>query len=209
MRQVPAQVGTLSIIGCGAQGRRHLAVALTEHPEVQTVRAYDRSRDAVQALSQLSQGRRVVSAGSASEAIEGADMVITGVTARLDPLLEADAAADDAVFLPLDYDDAIAAGVVNGATAYIVALDPGGTSDQSQVTHGDSDEFLLVLSGTHLRFETNEEQHRLGVGDSMEWRSSVPHWVVNEGDLPAELVWAISPPTPVPHLGSHLSHPGT
>lgn len=120
MRQVPAQVGTLSIIGCGAQGRRHLAVALTEHPEVQTVRAYDRSRDAVQALSQLSQGRRVVSAGSASEAIEGADMVITGVTARLDPLLEADAAADDAVFLPLDYDDAIAAGVVNGATAYIV-----------------------------------------------------------------------------------------
>lgn len=91
---------------------------------------------------------------------------------------------------------------------YIVALDPGGTSDRSQVTHGDSDEFLLVLSGADLRFETNVEQHQLRVGDSMEWRSSVPHWVVNDGDIPAELVWAISPPTPVPHLGSAASDAG-
>ena len=65
---------------------------------------------------------------------------------------------------------------------YIVVLDPGGTSDESQVTHGDSDELLIVLGGAGLRFETNEEQHELRVGDSMEWRSSVPHWVVNDGD---------------------------
>lgn len=120
MRQVDAQVGTLSIVGCGAQGRRHLTVALTEHPEVHTVRTFDRSPNAVRALSQLAEGRRVVSARSASEAVEGADMVITALTAKLEPRLEADNAAGDAVFLPLDYDDAIAANVVNGATAYIV-----------------------------------------------------------------------------------------
>lgn len=120
MRQVDAPIGNLSIIGCGAQGRRHLTVALTEQPEVHTVRNLDHGPDAFRALSQLAQRQRVVSAHSASEAIEGADIVITGLTAKLEPALAADSVADDAGFLPFNYDDAIVASVANGDTAFIV-----------------------------------------------------------------------------------------
>lgn len=83
---------------------------------------------------------------------------------------------------------------------YLVVLEPGGTSDNAPVTHGNSDEFCLVLTGSDLWFESGEERHTLHTGDSVEFRSSTPHWVVNKGSEVAELVWAISPPTPEAHL---------
>lgn len=170
MRQVDAQVGTLSIIGCGAQGRRHLTVALAEHPEVHTVRAFDRSADAVRALPQLAERRRVVSARSAAEATEGADMVITGLTAKLDPPLQANSAADDAVFLPLDYDDAIAADVVNGATAYIV--DDRGQYDSvlHRAFHGfrEPDAELADLVAGRTSIPTSGRRVLLNMGLAME-----------------------------------------
>lgn len=85
---------------------------------------------------------------------------------------------------------------------YLVVLEPGGTSDDAPVTHGDSDEFCLVLTGSSLWFESGEERHVLHAGDSVEFRSSTPHWVRNEGSEVAELVWAISPPTPEAHLAA-------
>lgn len=85
---------------------------------------------------------------------------------------------------------------------YLVVLEPGGTSDSAPVTHGKSDEFCLVLTGSDLRFESGDERHVLHAGDSVEFRSSTPHWVVNEGSAVAELVWAISPPTPEAHLAA-------
>lgn len=170
MRQVNGQVGTLSIIGCGAQGRRHLTVALTEHPEVHTVRTFDRSPDAVRALAQLADGRKVVSARSPSDAIEGADMVVTGLTAKLDPPLEADRAADDAVFLPLDYDDAIAASVANGATAYVV--DDRGQYDSvlHRAFHGfrDPDAELGDLVAGRTSIPTSGRRVLLNMGLAME-----------------------------------------
>lgn len=91
---------------------------------------------------------------------------------------------------------------------YTVVLEPGGTSDVAQVTHGDSDEFVLVLSGSRLRFESGGDRHVLEEGDSIEFRSSTPHWVVNDGPGPAELLWAITPPTPVPHMEIHTTRRG-
>ena len=85
---------------------------------------------------------------------------------------------------------------------YLVVLEPGGTSDHAQVTHGSSDELCLVLAGNDLWFESGDERHVLHAGDSIEFRSSTPHWVVNEGTEVAELVWAISPPTPEAHLAA-------
>lgn len=85
---------------------------------------------------------------------------------------------------------------------YLVVLEPGGTSDHAPVTHGNSDEFCLVLAGSDLRFESGNERHVLHVGDSVEFRSSTPHWVVNDGSVVAEFIWAISPPTPEAHLAA-------
>ena len=88
---------------------------------------------------------------------------------------------------------------------YLVVLEPGGTSDKAPVTHGNSDEFCLVLKGADLSFESGEERHVLQTGDSIEFESSRPHWVVNRGTQVAELIWAISPPTPEAHVAATMA----
>ncbi|MFG2558887.1 helix-turn-helix domain-containing protein [Streptomyces sp. NPDC048496] len=74
-------------------------------------------------------------------------------------------------------------------------FDPGASTGDDAYTHGDSQEILLVLSGA-VRIELDDRAHALEAGDSIEYRSSVPHRVVNPHEAPAEVLWIISPPTP-------------
>ena len=60
--------------------------------------------------------------------------------------------------------------------------------------HGDSQELLLVLEGA-VRFYLDDEEHVLGVGDSIEYRSSSTHCVMNYSGAIARLLWIISPPS--------------
>ncbi|MEV7795915.1 cupin domain-containing protein [Streptomyces sp. NPDC087512] len=78
---------------------------------------------------------------------------------------------------------------------YAGEFDPGASTGDDAYTHGDSQEILLVLSGA-VRIELDGRAHRLEAGDSIEYRSSVPHRVVNSHEAPAEILWIISPPTP-------------
>ena len=61
-----------------------------------------------------------MAASSAAEAIRGADLVITTVTAPVEPRLEADTTAQNALLLPVDYDDALSASSANGSSLYVV-----------------------------------------------------------------------------------------
>lgn len=73
-------------------------------------------------------------------------------------------------------------------------FEPGGSTGDEPYTHGDSEELLVVLSGVvvlHLGAETFE----LATGDSIDYRSSVPHRLTNIGGDPAEVMWIISPPS--------------
>ncbi|MFF4757666.1 helix-turn-helix domain-containing protein [Streptomyces sp. NPDC001292] len=78
---------------------------------------------------------------------------------------------------------------------YAGEFDPGASTGDDAYTHGDSQEILLVISGA-VRVELDGRAHDLEAGDSIEYRSSVPHRVVNGHEEPAEILWIISPPTP-------------
>jgi ornithine cyclodeaminase/alanine dehydrogenase-like protein (mu-crystallin family) len=120
LRHVPDRPRRVAIVGAGVQGRRHLSVVLEMRPDVEEVRVFDRGADAAASLLALAGDRRTVAAPSALAALEGADLVITTVTASIEPRLDHDATADDALLLPVDYDDALSAASANASTLYVV-----------------------------------------------------------------------------------------
>jgi len=61
-------------------------------------------------------------------------------------------------------------------------------------SHGDSQELLLVLEGS-VRLILDDEEHALDSGDSIEYRSSSTHCVVNDSGTNACVLWIISPPS--------------
>jgi transcriptional regulator with XRE-family HTH domain len=74
---------------------------------------------------------------------------------------------------------------------------PGQGAGDETYTHGDSQEICLVIRG-RLQFTVDGETSVLDAGDSIEYRTSVPHRLVNVGDGTAEAVWVVTPPsTPV------------
>lgn len=72
------------------------------------------------------------------------------------------------------------------------SLEPHSTAGDPY-THGDSDELLLVLSGTVLT-SVGDEEFRMLEGDSLYYRTSTPHTLTNIGDRTAEVLWVIAPP---------------
>jgi transcriptional regulator with XRE-family HTH domain len=60
--------------------------------------------------------------------------------------------------------------------------------------HGDSQELLLVLDGS-VRLILDDREHVMDRGDSIEYRSSSTHCVVNDSGTTARVLWIISPPS--------------
>jgi len=77
---------------------------------------------------------------------------------------------------------------------FVAELDPGGSTADTPYTHGDSEELVVVLSGT-IHLQLDSDVHELGPGDSIDYRSATPHRVVNASDEVAEVMWVISPPS--------------
>jgi len=77
---------------------------------------------------------------------------------------------------------------------FVGELDPGGSTGAEPYTHGDSEELCVVLSGS-VELELDGETYELEEGDSIDYRSSMPHRISNAGDGVAEVMWIISPPS--------------
>ena len=73
-------------------------------------------------------------------------------------------------------------------------LEVSGSTGPEPYAHGDSEELFVVVSGT-VRLELGGEEFELEPGDSIDYRSSIPHRVVNTGQDLAEVLWIISPPS--------------
>ena len=71
---------------------------------------------------------------------------------------------------------------------------PGATVGSRTHSHGDSQELMLVLEGS-VRLALGEEEHALDNGDSIEYRSSLAHCVINDSAATARVLWIISPPS--------------
>jgi transcriptional regulator with XRE-family HTH domain len=77
---------------------------------------------------------------------------------------------------------------------FAAELDPGGSTGDEPYTHGDSEELFVVLSG-RVHLQLGERLYELEQGDSIDYRSSIPHRVSNAGEEVAEVIWVISPPS--------------
>lgn len=74
-------------------------------------------------------------------------------------------------------------------------FEPGGSTGEGTYTHGDSEEVLLVIEGS-VEVTVDGDTHVLEALDSVHYRSSQPHRVSEiTGDVPARVVWMMSPPT--------------
>lgn len=120
MRLFDRTLRRVAVLGAGVQGRGHLDVALAVHPDIEEVVAYDHSEEQSEGLLARAGDRRTRVASTADEAVEGADLVMTCLTRRMDPQLDCAGADPDAFLLPVDYDDAIGAGAINSASFYAV-----------------------------------------------------------------------------------------
>lgn len=77
---------------------------------------------------------------------------------------------------------------------FVCEFQAGGSTGDEPYTHGDSEELLIVLSG-EIHLQLGAELHALKAGDSIDYRSSVPHRVVNVGAEVASTLFIISPPS--------------
>lgn len=72
--------------------------------------------------------------------------------------------------------------------------EPGASTGGPEHTHGDSQELLMVLDG-ELVITIDGQSHEMGVGDSIEYRSSSAHLVTNVSKTSARGLFVISPPS--------------
>jgi alanine dehydrogenase len=120
MRHVPDEPRRLAIVGAGVQGRRHLELLRALCPSIEQIRVFDAVPEASKALLALTADREGLVATSAELALEGADLVVTVVTVPIEPRLDASNTDDDALLVPVDYDDALGAEAVNGASLFVI-----------------------------------------------------------------------------------------
>lgn len=89
---------------------------------------------------------------------------------------------------------------VQNVEVYSGQLEPGAGTGPDPYTHGDAQEFLLVLHGQVVLWlgePGQQDEYRLCAGDSVEYRTSSPHRLETHGSTAAEVLWIISPPTSV------------
>jgi transcriptional regulator with XRE-family HTH domain len=72
----------------------------------------------------------------------------------------------------------------------LVTIQPGDVLDEPY-SH-DGEEFAYVLSG-ELVFIIEDQEYRLGPGDSIYFCSSVVHAIRNYGDEPVQAIWVLTP----------------
>lgn len=71
---------------------------------------------------------------------------------------------------------------------------PGHGEGGENYTHGDSQEVCVILRG-RFRFRLGEEEFILETGDSIDYRTSTPHSIVNVDDAVGEALWVVTPPS--------------
>jgi transcriptional regulator with XRE-family HTH domain len=83
---------------------------------------------------------------------------------------------------------------LNHLEVFVGELDAGGSTGTEPYAHGDSEELFVVLNGS-VQLELGGDVLELESGDSIDYRSSTPHRIVNTGEGRAEVMWIISPPS--------------
>ena len=83
---------------------------------------------------------------------------------------------------------------LNNLELFWIELDPDQSTAESPFTHGDSDEVLVVVAG-EVDVTIAGVSYHVRTGDSIAYRSAVPHMCRNNGTTLAEVIIAVSPPS--------------
>ncbi len=83
---------------------------------------------------------------------------------------------------------------IGNVEVLVTEYEPGQGAGDETYTHGNSQEICLVIRGS-LEFTVDGDTFTLNAGDSIEYRTSVPHRVTNVGEDAAEAVWVVTPPS--------------
>ncbi len=70
---------------------------------------------------------------------------------------------------------------------------PGYTTQDTPYSH-EGEELGVVLAGTHA-VTVGGKQYVLEAGDSISYRSEIPHWYENVGDVTSVSLWVVTPPS--------------
>ncbi len=74
--------------------------------------------------------------------------------------------------------------------ARIGTIDAGSGSGDEYMTHA-GEELAHVLAGQVL-YDIDGEEYRLSAGDSLHFKSEIPHRWINDGTEPAQVLWVFS-----------------
>jgi len=75
--------------------------------------------------------------------------------------------------------------------SFICTVKKGGSSGRENMYHP-GDELIYVLEGS-IRITVAGETHLLGSGDSLSFKSHLPHRWDNVGEVDAKVIWTVSP----------------
>jgi ornithine cyclodeaminase/alanine dehydrogenase-like protein (mu-crystallin family) len=114
-------VQTLGIIGCGAQGHAHAALAAELFPSMRHLRLFDRHSERAEALASHAGGQVTVTE-TADQVAEGADLVITSaaIVHQPDRPLRREHLASATVACAIDYDASLSEDVFDDAAIFVV-----------------------------------------------------------------------------------------
>ncbi len=92
------------------------------------------------------------------------------------------------------YDYLLTPSIQNVGIEFILTvLEPGGSSGKELYTH-EGEECILVNKGT-LQLYIGDDRFELFEGDSIHFKSSIPHRYENTSSTTLEAVWVVVPPT--------------
>ena len=158
----------------------------------------DRAAISESFLSQIERGRAGASIGTLQR-------VATALGISVADLFEPDGARSKPRVLRRESRPTLAFGVLGrkflltprpleNLEVFIAELQPRGATAAEPYTHWDSEELVVCLAG-RIEVHLGDEVHVLRDGDSIDYRSSTAHRVVNVGEGVAEVMWVISPPS--------------
>jgi transcriptional regulator with XRE-family HTH domain len=73
-------------------------------------------------------------------------------------------------------------------------IQPGGGTGAEPYTHDSDEEVVVVLSGV-LDLWVGDEHYVLREGDAITFPSRLPHWNMNQGDVPVTVLFCLTPPS--------------
>lgn len=79
--------------------------------------------------------------------------------------------------------------------SFLCTVPPGGTSGQKHMHHP-GDELIVLMEGK-LKVIIAGEEYMLNAGDSLSFKSHLPHRWTNVGDGDARVIWTLSPFTTI------------